>query len=171
MTGSAAMITDAPRLSGLSLSGLSPADIRRMAGFPGADSRYAFIPQLMARPDLAGRGMRQGVTLLSLDEQGILAALVYGSSLYGLLHLPFGPAPGLECPGASGDFSPASLLPLLDDFRLGWLPHERARSLGGHVWRPGELPAEAEGFAPVFATGLLARHMQGHARILEKACS
>ena len=150
---------DAPRSPLNALSALHPEAIRRMTGFPEPDDRFAFIPELMARPDLAERSLRQGITLLFLDEQGALAALVFQEQLFGLLELPF--APEIE------RRSPDVLISLLDDFRLGWLPQEMAQALSGHVWRPCDLPAEAEGFAPVFAAGPLARHMQGRARILD----
>jgi len=120
---------------------------------PGADDRFAFIPELMARPDLAERSLRQGITLLFLDAQGVLAALVFEDRLFGLLCLPF----GLEI---------EALVGLLNDFRLGWLPQDMANRLGGHVWRACKLPAEAEGFAPMFVVGPLAPRMQGRARIL-----
>ena len=141
------------------LSALRPEAIRRMTGFPerqstDADARFAFIPELMARPDLAERSLRQGITLLFLDAQGVLAALVFEDRLFGLLCLPFGQKIDV-------------LVSLLDDFRLGWLPPEQAQTLSGHVWRPLELPAEAEGFAPMFATGPLAWRMQSRARILD----
>jgi len=147
-----------------------------MTGFPehrspGADARFAFIPELMARPDLVERSLRQGITLLFLDVRGVLAALVFKDRLFGLLCLPFGPKlPDNRTGSSEGSydvFSPDVLISLLDDFRLGWLPPEKAQNLGGHIWRPIELPAEAEGFAPVFAVGPLARHMQGRARILD----
>jgi len=130
---------------------------------PDADAHFAFIPELMARPDLVERSLRQGITLLFLQTRGVLAALVFKDRLFGLLFLPFGP----KFPGDCDAFSPDVLVGLLDDFRLGWLPQDIAQSLGGHLWRPIELPAEAEGFAPVFAAGPLARHMQGRARILD----
>jgi len=132
-----------------------------MTGFPGSDAACAFIPELMARPDLAERSLRQGVTLLSLHARGVMGALVFKDHLFSLLRLPFGP----EFPGGSEGFSPAPLLGVLEDFRLGWLPQEKAHALGGYVWRPEELPAEAEGFAPIFAAGPLAWCMRGHARI------
>ena len=121
---------------------------------PEADARFAFIPKLMARPDLTERSLRQGITLLFLDAKGVLAALVFEDRLFGLLCLPFGQEID-------------ALVSLLNDFQLGWLPPEQAQNLGGHVWQPIDLPAEAEGFAPVFATGPLAWRMQGHARILD----
>jgi hypothetical protein len=133
-----------------------------MTGFPGSDADCAFILELMARPDLTERSLRQGVTLLFLHARGVSGALVFKDRLFSFLRLPFGP----EFPGGSGEFSPAPLLALLEDFRLGWLPQEKAHTLGGYVWRPEELPAEAEGFAPIFATGPLAQCMRGHARIL-----
>jgi hypothetical protein len=137
---------------------------------PDADAHFAFIPELMARPDLVERSLRQGITLLFLQTRGVLAALVFKDRLFGLLHLPFGPKFPGGCEDSSDAFSPDVLSSLLDDFRLGWLPQEKAQNLGGHVWRPIELPAEAEGFAPMFAAGPLARRMQGRARILDGIC-
>jgi hypothetical protein len=134
-----------------------------MTGFPGSDAACAFIPELMARPDLAERSLRQGVTLLFLHASGVLGALIFRDRLFSFLHLSFGP----EFPGGSEGFSPVPLLGILEDFRLGWLPQEKAHTLGGYVWRPEELPAEAEGFAPMFAAGPLAWCMHGHARILD----
>ena len=144
------------------LSMLHPSAIRRMIGLPKTDAICAFIPELMARQDLAERSFRQGITLLFLHKDNVLAALVFKERLFGFLHLPF----GLALSGDVDDFSPALLLGILEDFRLGWLPPEKARALGGYVWRPTELPAEAEAFAPIFATGPLARCMHGYARIL-----
>ena len=122
----------------------------------------AFTLELMARPDLADRSFRQGITLLSLHARGVLAALIFKDRLFGFLRLPFGP----EFPGGPDGFAPALLLGILEDFRLGWLPREKVCTLGGYVWRPEELPAEAEGFVPLFAAGPLAQYMHGHARIL-----
>jgi len=147
-----------------------------MTGFlehrsPDTDARFAFIPKLMTRPDLVERSLRQGIMLLFLDARGVLAALVFKDRLFGLLCLPFDPKfPGDRTDSSAGEgnvFSPDVLMSLLDDFRLGWLPPEKAQNLGGHIWRPIELPAEAEGFAPMFAVGPLAQRMQGRARVLD----
>ena len=136
--------------------------IRRMTGFPVLDSSFAFILGLMALPALAGRALRQGVTLLHLDSQRLLAALVFQGRLLGLLHLPM-----RELCRESGAFSPERLLGLLEDFRLGWLPVEKTGELGGAVWRPAHLPPEAEGFAPMFASGPHAHLLDGRVRVLD----
>lgn len=137
--------------------------IRRMTGFPAIDAAHAFILGLMALPDLTERSFRQGLTLLHLHTRGALAALVFQERLLGFLDLPFGP--GLS--GNPDAFSPSLLLEILDDFRLGWFPEEKANDLQGFVWHPPRLPPEAEGFAPLFAVGALSDLMAGHARVLD----
>ena len=136
--------------------------IRRMTGFPVLDTSFAFILGLMALPALAGRALRQGVTLIHLDARRLLAALVFRGRLLGLLYLPI-----RELSHESMAFSPQRLLGLLEDFRLGWLPMEKTTELGGAVWRSAQLPPEAEGFAPMFASGPHSHLLDGHVRVLD----
>lgn len=126
----------------------------------------AFLASFAALEPVRKRAERQGVLVLYAEAHGLLAALLFQERCYAWLELPFG-----------GNFSPAKnagafldwLLPALDDFRLGWLPQEKVRGLGGVVYRAEELPAEAEGFMPLFAAGGQVHVLSGHGRLLDDA--
>lgn len=135
--------------------------IEGMTGLPAIDATCACFLGLMALPRLAMRSRRQGLTLLHAHSHGIEAALVFQGHIPAFLHLPFGP----RFPGPPDDKWTVDLPGLLKDFRLGWLPPEKAEELGGVVRRITELPAEAEGFAPLFAAGSLAEALEGKACI------
>ena len=158
------------RSGGLPLAALMPekADeemlrlckIQRITGFPVLNETAATILGLLAAPGVLARSCRQGVTLVDMTENHVLAALVYQERLLGLLELPWEKIP-------SGPVGKAVLLDCLEEFRFGWLPDERARELGGYVDCAALLPPEAEGFRPIFASGRNAFLLEGCARIMD----
>jgi hypothetical protein len=137
------------------------AQIQRMTDYPVQDCGLAWIPGLLALPEIARRSWRQGVTLLRLDSRGLGAALVYRERLFAVLELP-----AKAVLDAAGDMDVPTLRARLDDFRLGWLPPELAQELGGFVQRAPELPPEAEGFGPTWIGGASAARLEGCGRIL-----
>lgn len=147
--------------------------IQRITGFSVLDSALAFVAGMFALPSVAARSRREGVVLLYMGRHYMRAALAYRGRLFALLELPASPA-GQEPPGAEDmvrqsamPLAPESLAQWLDDLRLGWLPAEKAENLGGFLCRAGALPAEAEGFRPLFITGPGASALEGMGRIVD----
>lgn len=108
--------------------------------------------------EVAGRSQREGVVMCYAGAHSLLFSLLFQERLYGLLEVPF---------GSVFDKGFDAFLPLLEDFRLGWLPAEKAEGLGGAVACAGSLPSEAEGFKPLFVLGPKAEALKGRARILD----
>lgn len=134
--------------------------IQRITGYSALDSSAAFLLGLLAEPAVSGRSRREGVTLLFAGRHAVSAGLVFQDRVLGFFELPAErvlPADGSE---------PSVLLPCLEDFRLGWLPKERAAELGGFASVVPALPAEAEGFRPLFVTGPCADLLEGRGRIV-----
>jgi uncharacterized protein (DUF1786 family) len=138
--------------------------IQRITGHAVADTAAAFLLGLLSIPDVFGRSFRQGIVLAYAGQSHVAAALVFAGRLFGFFELPLERA----IPGASGTGRPemALLLRLLEDFRLGWLPQETVAELGGHQCRMPRLPAEAEGFVPLYVTGPGSRLFAGQARLV-----
>ena len=134
--------------------------IQRITGYPALDSSAAFLLGLLAEPAVSGRSRREGVTLLFAGRHTVRAGLVFQDRVLGFFELPAErvlPADGSE---------PSVLLHCLEDFRLGWLPKERAAELGGFAAVVPALPGEAEGFRPLFVTGPCADRLEGRGRIV-----
>ena len=134
--------------------------IQRITGYPVLDSSAAFLLGLLAEPAVNGRSRREGVTLLFAGRHTVSAGLVFQDRVLGFFELPAErvlPADGSE---------PSVLLHCLEDFRLGWLPRERAAELGGFAAVVPALPGEAEGFRPLFVTGPCADLLEGRGRIV-----
>lgn len=137
--------------------------IQRITGYPVLDSSAAFLLGLLAEPAVSGRSHREGVTLLFAGRHTVSAGLVFQDRVLGFFELPAErllPADGSE---------PSALLHCLEDFRLGWLPKERAAELGGFAAVVPALPGEAEGFRPLFVTGPCADMLEGRGRIVGDA--
>ena len=134
--------------------------IQRITGYPVLDSSAAFLLGLLAESGINGRSRREGVTLLFAGRHTVSAGLVFQDRVLGFFELPAErvlPADGSE---------PSVLLHCLEDFRLGWLPRERAAELGGFAAVVPALPGEAEGFRPLFVTGPCAAMLEGRGRIV-----
>ena len=134
--------------------------IQRITGYPVLDSAAAFALGLMADSGVSGRARREGVTLLFAGKHTVSAGLVFRDRLLGFFELP---AQKLLPPDGS---EPSLLLTCLEEFRLGWLPKERAAELGGFSDVALSLPPEAEGFRPLFVTGPRAVLLEGRGRLV-----
>ena len=134
--------------------------IQRITGYPVLDSAAAFVLGLLADSGVSGRARREGVTLLFAGRHTVSAGLVFRDRLLGFFELPAEkmlPPDGRE---------PSLLLTCLEEFRLGWLPKERAVDLGGFSDVAPSLPPEAEGFRPLFVTGPRAALLEGRGRMV-----
>ena len=134
--------------------------IQRIIGNPVLDSSAAFLLGLLASPGVTERSYREGVTLLFAGRHVVSAGLVFQDRLLAFFALPTDR--GLPPDGST----PSLLLHCLEEFRLGWLPKERAAELGGFVDAPSALPPEAEGFRPLFVAGPCAALLEKHGRIV-----
>lgn len=134
--------------------------IQRMTGNAVTDCSTAFILGLLSIPGITERSYREGVVLLFAGKHFVSAALVFKDRLLGFFELPS----GRVLPSGGRDLS--RLLQILDDFRLGWFPGELAAKFGGFVDTVSALPAEAEGFRPLFITGPGAAFLEGHGQIV-----
>ncbi len=123
--------------------------IKQTSGAPVLDHIFAFALGLLAAPRIAGRSLREGLTLLHVDGLWLRAALVFQNRLFSVLEVPL----NAWTQPPAGNAAPDSLARHLEDFRLGWLPQEVAASQGGFVSRAACLPPEAEGFRPTFICG------------------
>lgn len=144
--------------------------IRRMTGYPVVEYSAAFVLGMLSQRDVAERSWREGVTLLALEKDRVYGVLVFQEQVHAYMELSLTalfPETRGTLAAAPGDVK--RFIALLEDFRLGWLPGERAAALGGHVCRPAALPAEAEGFKPIVASGPYADILRGTARVLRTA--
>ncbi len=137
--------------------------IQRITGYPVLDSSAAFLLGLLAEPAVSGRSHREGVTLLFAGRHAVSAGLVFQDRVLGFFELT------AERVLPSDGSEPSVLLHCLEDFRLGWLPKERAAELGGFAAVVPALPGEAEGFRPLFVTGPCADLLEGRGRIVGDA--
>lgn len=135
------------------------SSIQRMTGFSALDSAFAFVLGVLALPVAAGRSQREGVVALHADNEFLRAALIYRGCLFALLELPARALTGKDNTKNHPDRE--ELGAWLDDLRLGWLPPEKATAKGGFLCRAEALPAEAEGFRPLFITGPNAFLLEG----------
>lgn len=129
-------------------------ELSRPTGSFVCDSMCARVMGVMARPERLERSYRHGITCIYLDRFIVGAYLVFQGRLFGALELPRNRA------------TQEVLLAELEEFRLGWLPLERAAALGGLSFVDVNLPAEAEGFKPLFAVGPEAKLLDGQAKIV-----
>ena len=136
--------------------------IQRITGNAVTDCSAAFILGLLSTPGIAGRSCREGVVLLFAGKHFVSAALVFQDRLLSFFELPADKV----LPSGAQDVS--LLLHILEDFRLGWFPGELAAKLGGFVDAVPALPAEAEGFRPLFIAGPEAALLEGHG---QRVCS
>lgn len=134
--------------------------IQRITGYPVLDSAAAFVLGLLAESGVSGRARREGVTLLFAGRHTVSGGLVFRDRLLGFFELPAGTV--LPPDGSV----PSLLLTCLEEFRLGWLPKERAAELGGFSDVALSLPPEAEGFRPLFVTGPRAALLEGRGRLV-----
>ena len=138
---------------------LQPCAITRISGISTLDGIFAFVLGMLSFPAVAARSRREGVLLLDAGKKYLSAALVYRERVFSILEIPVSRVPDPVDAGMRQEFSR-----WLDDFRLGWLPPEAVRAMGGFVARAPELPAEAEGFRPTFITGDNAGMLEGYGR-------
>lgn len=103
------------------------------------DSFGARVQGLLALPALQKRNFREGLTILHVGKGRIHASLVFQNKMYGYFSAPFLPSQDLQG--------------FLETFRLGWLPPEKAALVGGISFLTPHLPAEAEGFKPLYIFG------------------
>ena len=135
--------------------------IQRITGYPVLDSSAAFVLGLLAVPGIAERSYREGLTLLFAGGDSVSAGLVFQDRLLAFFEL----SADRVLPPDGG--APSLLLNCLEEFRLGWLPKERASQLGGWVDAVPALPPEAEGFRPLFVVGSRASLLEKHGRLIE----
>ncbi len=103
------------------------------------DSFCARLHGLMFLPPLYKRNFREGLCILHVGKSQIHAALVFQQRLYGYFTAPIMPAKALQ--------------ELLESFRLAWLPEEKAQAVSGLSFLSASLPAQAEGFKPLYIFG------------------
>lgn len=128
--------------------------IQRITQCPVADGFTAFLLGGMSLPTLEKRSLREGIVLLYAGNTRLRAGLLFRGRLWGVCERPV--------------VEPASLprvLKELDDFRLGWLTAEALGAPDGSVSMVAPLPAEAEGFRPLFAGGPRAAMFTEHGQI------
>lgn len=131
--------------------------LRRLHGETGGDvcdSLCAKLLGLMARQERRDRSYKHGMCCLYLGNHFTGAYLVFRERVFGAYELP------------SENVTTEGLLADLEEFRLGWLPQERAAKSGGISCVDINLPAEAEGFKPLFVIGPKAKMLEGQARIV-----
>ena len=124
--------------------------IQRISQFPAADGFCASILGVLAAPLVQTRVFREGVTILHLEEDRAFAALVFQDKLFAVAERRL---------RAQGDVP--AFLEDLDSFRLGWLPQEKMRDLDGFSVVLPDLPAQAEGFRPLYIAGPGAYRLHG----------
>ncbi len=124
--------------------------IRGITKFPVMDRFSAFLLGLYSLPAVSGRCGREGAVLLHMGAHKVRAGLVYRDRLFGVFERPAVHRDGV--PGLLAD---------LDSFRLGWLAPEKMRAEGGYAAFADPLPADAEGFRPLFVTGRRAELLNG----------
>lgn len=125
--------------------------LRQATGGPVADTGTAAVLAALVAPEVRDRAMRQGVTVVNMGNSHILAFLLFRDRVYGVYEQH------------TGLRDITGLLHDLREFKLGWLPDEVVREQGGHgsVFT-GDLPPEAEGFAPTFILGPQREQLAGH---------
>ena len=120
------------------------------------DAFCAHIHGALALPALHARTQREGLVLVNMGGETVSAALIFQNRLFGYMAVP---ASAMTVP---------LLLEWLEAFRLGWLPPEKAEAVGGCSFVCIGLPAEAEGFRPVYVLGENAFRMKAHAQLLSQ---
>lgn len=118
------------------------------------DAFCARVHGAMGLPALQARTMREGLVLLEMGEERVSAALVFRNRLFGYMAAP------------AATMTVPLLLDWLEAFRLGWLPPEKAEAAGGCSFVCIGLPAEAEGFRPLYLLGENAGRMKAHGQLL-----
>lgn len=127
------------------------AALRECTGGPVADTGTAAVLAALVTPEVRARNLRQGITVVNMGNSHVLAFLLYQDRVHGIYEQHTGLR---DTDGITRD---------LKDFRLGWLPDEVVREQGGHgCVFTGDLPPEAEGFAPTFILGPQREQLSGH---------
>lgn len=144
------LIIDAP--GGVELRALGPCttfsglprleEIQRVSGFRLADALCASWLYVLGQQAVLARRFREGIALAHFEHGRAYLALVFQDRLLAVAEA--------DRKAWNG---PEAFLEDLDSFRLGWLPAEKARSLSGFSVSCPELPAEAEGFRPLYLSG------------------
>ena len=117
-------------------------EIQRVSGFHIAGAVCASWLYVLGQTAVQARRFREGVALAHCEHGRVYLALVFQDRLLAVAETDRGAWNG-----------PEAFLEDLDSFRLGWLPLEKAKALGGFSVSFPELPAEAEGFRPLFVSG------------------
>ena len=124
--------------------------IQRISHFLVADGLCASILGVLADSAVHARSFREGIAIVRLEQGRASAALVFQDRLLAVAERTLAARDALS-----------GLLEDLDSFRLGWLPQEKMAALGGFTVAESELPAEAEGFRPLYITGQDAEWLRG----------
>ena len=127
------------------------SQIQRISEFPITDGFCASLLGVLANPLVQARSFREGLTIVRLEEDRAFVALVFQDKLFAVAERRF----------CAQEAIPA-FLEDLDSFRLAWLPQEKMRAVDGYSVVPSELPAEAEGFRPLYIAGPGAKRLHGH---------
>ncbi len=143
-------------------SSLQLSPIQHTLSYPVLDSFHAALLGIISAPAVASRMFRQGILAVKLTQHRLQAALVFQGRMLGFFEHPFTPALATTTIPAT---QLARLLQHLESFRLGWLPPEVAEQENARVAVCPQLPAEAEGFKPMYITGSHAPALQGYGQI------
>ena len=131
--------------------------IQRILQFPFTDAFCASVLGVLADAAVWGRSFREGIAVSYIGHGLAQAALIFQGRLLAVAERNF------SCQEDAPGF-----LEQLESFRLGWLPQEQMRALGGFSVVEPDLPAEAEGFRPMYITGPQAHWLHGHG--IEVSC-
>lgn len=119
-----------------------------------ADTGTAALLGALSMPEVRDRSEREGVTIVNLGNSHVLAFLLYQSKVYGIYE------------HHTSMHTAESLQKDLQEFRLGWLPDEEVREHGGHGCIFHEIPAEAEGFRPIYILGPRRNLLEGYGQFI-----
>ncbi len=132
------------------------ASIQSVSNGPVAEAFSATLMGFLTQPVVHMRQLRQGVLLVKVGQTMVRAALVYAGKVFGYLEVPV------------ANITLEELVKDLESFRLGWLPVEKMVMQGGFVSLCPDLPADAEGFKPMYITGAKAAWLSKHGAVLQQ---
>ncbi len=89
-------------------------------------------------PQIENRNFQEGVTLLLEENNHIFGFLIFQNNIYGIFE------------HNRLKLSAELLQKNLEEFRFGWLPHEEVIKQEGYGCILKNIPAEAEGFRPIY---------------------
>lgn len=91
-----------------------------------------------AIPQIENRNNQEGITLLFEINNHLFAFLVFQNNIYGVFEHNL------------TQLTPQLLQKNLEEFRFGWLPNEEVLKQNGYGCILKNIPAEAEGFRPIY---------------------